>query len=50
MINPLNVHAMIDARRVNKKLLNISISFTFFLFTQNRVVLALDKGFQELRQ
>lgn len=31
MINPHNTLAVIDAGRVNKKLLNISISFTFFL-------------------
>lgn len=31
MINPSNAHTLIDAGRVNKKLLNISISFPFFL-------------------
>lgn len=31
MINPPNAHTLTDAGRVNKKLLNISISFPFFL-------------------
>lgn len=31
MINPYNAHALIDAGKVNTKLLNISINFTFFL-------------------
>lgn len=29
MINPYNEHTLIDAGRVNKKLLNISINFMF---------------------
>lgn len=31
MINPSNAHTLIDAGRVNKKLLHISISLPFFL-------------------